>query len=120
MKLAIKYFACSCCGITALQNTLRILTSRLKRNGTLLILEIQKDYAHLEFAEEGIGDCELRNGKKLKGFRSEEVTVVLKGLGIENITVMEDGDLRFRFEKVVNGKAEIVEEVYYTLKGERG
>lgn len=120
LKLAINYFACSCCGIPGLQDTLRILTSRLKRNGTLLVLDVQKNYAQQDHAGGEIDDRERRDGRKLSGFGSEEVTTALKGLGMEGIAVLEDGDLRLRFEIVVDGEVETVEEVYYMLKATRG
>ena len=39
---------------------------------------------------------------------------------MEGIKVLEDEDLRLRFEKVGDGKAEVVEEVFYLLKAKKG
>ena len=119
-KLGINYSACSCCGVPGLQDTLQALTSRLEHNGTLLVLDVQKDYTQPESAGGKIGDRRMRNGRKLSGFGSEEVETALEALGMEGIEVLEAEDLRLRFEKVGDGEAEVVEEVFYLLKAKKG
>lgn len=92
----------------------------MEKNGTLLVLDVQKDYTQPESVEGEIGDRRMRNGKKLSGFGSEEVTAALEGLGMEDIEVLEDEDLRFRLEKEGDGETEIMDEVFYLLKAKRG
>lgn len=84
-------------------------------NGILLVLEIQKDYTQPESAGGEIGDRRMRNGRK-----SEEVTTALQGLEMEGVEVLEDEDLRFRFEKEGDGETKVMDEVFYLLKANRG
>ena len=120
-KLAVNFFACMCCGVAGLQHNIQVVTSRLKHNGTILILDIEKDYAWLENAGSDVNNEHvLRCGRKLGGFGSLEVATALERLGMEDILVVEGEDLRFRFENVVDGELEVTDEVYFLLKAKKG
>lgn len=121
-KLAVNFFACPCCGIPGLQTTLQTMTSRLKHNGTLLILDIQKDYATTHETEESDAlNQTLRKGKKISGCGNEEIATALEGLGMEDVVVLEEEDLSFRFENVLDGVSRVTtDEVYYLLKAKKG
>lgn len=76
-----------------LVNALDVLVGRLKDDGVLVIVDIEKYYGHTDPESEAFVD-----GRKELGSGSREVVAALKQVEMENIAVMEDKDFKFEFE----------------------
>ena len=70
-----------------------VLVGRLKDDGVLVIVDIEKYYGHTDEDSEALLD-----GRKEPGSGSREVVAALKEVEMENIAVMEFKDFRFEFE----------------------
>ena len=119
VKLAVDFFApndASDDDAPGLIRALGSLTSRLKDNGTLLILDIEKDHIS-ESAEEAESEDYLakseqnRNGKKVVGYGSNEIRTALDVLGMTDVDIK--GDLWFE-EPSGSGQ------VYFLLRAKKG
>ena len=119
LKLAVDFFApdeASDDDAPGLVRALGSLTTRLKHNGTLLILDIEKDYTDDGANENDNEDYQAksertRNGKKIVGFGSNELRAALKVLGMEDVDTI--GDLRCE-------EASDVGQIYFLLKAKKG
>ncbi|CAF9941698.1 hypothetical protein IMSHALPRED_002855 [Imshaugia aleurites] len=118
MCLAVDFFApndASDDDAPGLIRALGSLTSRLKDNGTLLILDIEKDHISDSAEEAKSQDYQEkseqnRNGKKVVGYGSNEIRTALDVLGMTDVDVK--GDLWF--EEPSDGG-----QVYFLLKARK-
>lgn len=119
LKLAVDFFApddASDDDAPGLARALGSLTSRLRQNGMLLILDIEKDYTSDGANEKENEDYQAksertRNGKKIVGYGSDEVRTALEALGMEDIVVQED----LWYDKPSDGG-----QVYFLMKARKG
>ena len=102
---------------TGLLEALKSLTSRIRHNGTLLIIDIEKESTSMGASDEDDDeDYETkikrsRNGKKVVGYGSAEIRTALEALGMEDIAVI--GDLWYQ-DPADGGQ------VYFLLKAKKG
>ena len=119
-KLGINFFGKRC--PEALKRNLRVLLSRLKVNGTLLLLEMQKDHHEQRIENPSSRDEDeiVSTGLTRDCLGSEEVRTALLALGMEQITVVQNNNLLFHYEEMDDGELDTRDEMYYLLKAKKG
>lgn len=117
LKLAVDFLALDN-DYDRLEAALSTLAGRLKDGGSILILDIEMDYAPHEASDDDVYFEKLRNGRKSAGHGSREVAAVLETLGMGNISIK--GDLKFRADVSFFGMSFVREEIYFMLKASKG
>lgn len=115
-KLAIDFFA-SDDDEEAFSVALETLAARLKDQGRMLILDLEKDYCPEEAKASDVYLGKLRNGRKVRGHGSREVVAVLEKLGFKDIAVVEDLVFRAEIDRTNLGGGLLVrEEINFMVK----
>ena len=96
-----------------LVNALDILSARLKHEGLLIIVDIEKIYGYTNSVDETLMD-----GKKEEGNGSREVLAALEDVGMEDIAVIEDQN--FRVEVELFGQKRAIHEKYFMVRARKG
>ena len=120
LKFGVDFFAPSAAlhdDVPALIRALGSLTSRTAQGGTLLVLEVEKEYEKCGEHEGEEEDYEtkwqhsMHSSKKIVSYGSWEICTALEALGMEDIEVK--GDLWYK-EPSEGGQ------VYFLLKARKG
>ena len=120
LKLGVDFFAPNAAlhdDIPGLIRAFRSILSRMAQRGTLLVLEVEKDY-------EGVGEHKgeeedyeakwqhsMHSSKKTVGYGSKEVCAALETLGMEDVEVKSD----LWYEEPSKGG-----QIYFLLKARKG
>ena len=98
---------------TELVNALDILAGRLKHDGLLIIVDIEKFYGDSDAASEAFSD-----GRKETGSGSKEVIAALNEIGMEDIAVIENQEFKVQMELFARQKATY--EQYFMVRARKG
>lgn len=94
-------------------NALDVLADRLKNDGLLVIMDIEKFYSSADSGSEALLD-----GRKEEGSGSKEVIAALNEIGMEDIAVIKDQDLKIEVE--LCGRTMATHEKYFMLRARKG
>ena len=94
-------------------NAFDVLADRLKNNGLLVIVDVEKFYESANSDPEALLD-----GRKEEGSGSREVIAALNEIGMEDIAVIEDQD--FKVEVDLCGRRMATHQKYFMLKARKG
>ena len=120
LKFGVDFFAPSAAlhdDVPGLIRALGSLTSRMAHGGTLLVLEVEKEYEECGEHEGEEEDYEAKwrhsthSSKKIVSYGSREISTALEALGMEDIEVK--GDLWYE-EPSKGGQ------IYFMLKARKG
>lgn len=104
-----------------LRRVLRTLIDRLRFNGTILILDIERHYE----ASDGVhGPADPRvGGRKARGYGSKEAMLALEALGMSNVAASKDHKFHWKptneEERAVSGPDGRLE-MYYIVRADKG
>lgn len=116
MCLAIDFFitdASNDVQYMELINAFHVLTDRLKHDGLLVIVDVEKLYSDADSDSEALLD-----GRKETGSGSREVIAALDEIGMEDIVTLEDQD--FKVEVELCGRRLATHEKYFMLRARKG
>lgn len=96
-----------------LVNALDILAGRLKHDGLLIIVDIEKVHESVDLEPEALLD-----GRKFTGKGSTEVVAALEEVGMKDIAVIENQD--FKVEEEMFGHKNMRHEKYFMVRARKG
>ena len=96
-----------------LVNALDILAGRLKHDGLLIIVDIEKFSGDSDAASEAFFD-----GRKETGSGSKEVIAALNEIGMEDIAVIENQEFKVQME--LFGRQKATHEQYFMVRARKG